>query len=356
MENNVIFRKEAFGELGYDRKDGSLLIPKKMTIEKVLTQKLSSPIFVVWEITGKCNLNCMHCSSKSESEDMNLKECYKLIDILKKEKIFHATISGGEPFLRKDLFNILSKLNKNNISFDICSNGAFLNEDIVKKLKKACPKRVYISFDGLKDTHDSIRAEGSYEKALKSLRLLKHENFDVGVIITLMKANFSELEEIIKFLVKEKIKFAKVNDLMPANLPVKEYIEKRLTNEQLEKAVSILEKYKNVMDIDSEVLIDFSFKKTYKYNFCGLGRFVARIKNNGELTPCSFFSEDYGNILKIDFQKDFWNNHGLEKMAKFPVKCLNCKKNYFCNGGCRVISNHLLGDACLPDPRCPHLK
>jgi radical SAM protein with 4Fe4S-binding SPASM domain len=341
MANLISVREESFGQLGYNHVDGSLLLPKDVSIEQILRTQLSSPLFMVWEITKKCNLHCRHCSNADLTRaDLGLTAIFKIIEILKREQIFHVILSGGEPLLRDDIFTIFQKLNAEEISFDVCTNGTILNTTLVKKLKKSNPRRVYISLDGLESAHDTIRGKGSFQKALRGLRLLKKYELNVGIIFTLMKTNLGDLDKFMDWLVSERVHFVNVNDLMPLGSALADYDAMRLTPKELAKAVTILNKYKNKIDLDSEVIIDFTFHKTYKYSYCGLGKYVARIKYDGTITPCSFCEDSFGNILKIDFQSDFWKNPKIKNMTSLPVICKKCPDEHYCAGGCRVIAQY----------------
>ena len=352
MKESFKFRNENFGILGYNVNKGDFLLPKNITFNKVLNRKLSSPLFLVWEITNKCNLNCLHCSNENKEKDLSLNQCFKIIESINKEHIFHVNISGGEPFLRKDLFHILKRLKENEISFDIYSNGTLIDPNIISNLKLIKPKRVFLSLDGLEKTHNFIRRKKCFDRVVKSLKMLKKAKINTGVTITLMKNNIKELDNLIKFLIKNKIENLMINDLMPSGNAKEDYLKKRLNKQELKKAVNIISRYKKYLNIDSEVLIDFSFKKTYKNSFCGVNRFVARVTNDGKLTPCSFINENYGPMLKINFQKDFWNNRNLLKLNKLNKKCTDCINMNYCNGGCRAISEYLNGKKSSIDPRC----
>jgi len=151
-------------------------------------------IILQWHITNRCNKRCKHCYiddyNGAELTINNLleirKEYIKLLDEYNKDNNCtlkgQINITGGEPFHYKDIWTLFDFFKNNNDKFDfsVLTNGLYLNEENVKRLKSYNPKFVQISLDGNKFTHDNIRGKGSFEEVKRALyNLHKYKTYKV---------------------------------------------------------------------------------------------------------------------------------------------------------------------------------
>lgn len=130
------------------------------------------PCQVVWEMTLRCNLNCLHCGSaagKARSTELSTKEGVQLIHDLAKIGSREVCFMGGEPLLRKDWYELAKEVKKLGMEFLIISNGFNINEEIMNKLATLDPYAVATSLDGgTAKTHDYIRGrKGSFDKVME---------------------------------------------------------------------------------------------------------------------------------------------------------------------------------------------
>ena len=169
-----------------------------------------SPGLVVWEITLKCNLKCLHCGSSAGNIRVNelstkegLRLCKELADIGFKG----ITLFGGEPFLRKDWYIFAKEIKDLGMKLSAVSNGFVNTRNIIPKLVKLQTDSVQIGLDGpTEKTHDHIRGTvGSFRKAMEFIHLSKKVDLPIGAITTVHKLNFSELSAIKDFVIKEEI-------------------------------------------------------------------------------------------------------------------------------------------------------
>ena len=140
--------------------------------------KMKNRILLQFHITGKCNLCCKHCYRTEGDvqplgfEDIanvieqykNLQERYNTIHNIKRKG--HINITGGEPFMREDIKEVLSLLGDNRelFSYGVLSNGSFIDENILRILKQTQASFVQLSIDGDRHTHDYLRADGDYDR------------------------------------------------------------------------------------------------------------------------------------------------------------------------------------------------
>ncbi|MBU2519933.1 MAG: radical SAM protein, partial [Nanoarchaeota archaeon] len=246
---------------------------------------LEKPVFAIWEITSKCNLNCVHCSSSDLEGEMTKEECFKVIDKLDDSGIFWVQLSGGEPLLRNDIFEILSYLRKKGIDTEIYTNGTLITKEIAKKLKILDVDNINISLDGLKQSHERIRGRETYEKTVEGIKNCLDENLDAVLTITLMKSCIGDLEKLLEFAIQKGMDKVKIIDLMPVGKGDALYKKEMLNKNEMKNVVKILKKYSDRLLIIPEVPI-FEFE-----HICDAARTFFRITPDGNITPCSFFKK-----------------------------------------------------------------
>lgn len=152
-------------------------------------------------VTKACNLRCPHCyvnAGKGLENELSLKEIKSVIDQLAKLKVFSIFFTGGEPFLRKDIIEILKYTDKKGIGIAISTNASVLNKEALEKIKNLRFDLFQISIDGPKKIHEAIRGKGSWQKTINSIKLAKSIlKKRVGLGIVIMKNNWKFLDKTI---------------------------------------------------------------------------------------------------------------------------------------------------------------
>jgi MoaA/NifB/PqqE/SkfB family radical SAM enzyme len=164
---------------------------------------MPSPLFIAWDITYKCNLNCFFCDRQEFYRDklteLTLEEAKIVVDKLVEADVMSVGITGGETLLREDLEDIIEYAVQSGLVVTLSTNGTLLTQNRVKKIANLV-QSVSISLDGLSSTHDVIRGKkGAFDKAIKGLKLLvetKPRSCAVGVNFVLNKVNFQELRKV----------------------------------------------------------------------------------------------------------------------------------------------------------------
>jgi len=299
----------------------------------------SAPIYMGIDLTEKCNLRCIHCrvsTSKYKLNEIPLNKVKELIDELSKMKVIQVIFSGGEPFIRKDIFEILDYSTMKGIpDLIVVTNGLLLNEKKIEKLKKTGIKKITVSLDGLKESHEKIRGEGTFEKTLDAIKKLVNNNFEVKVTITLNKLNKNDVAKLSALLEEMGVKKINVGNLMPCGRGKELWTKALNKNEKkdlLNKSKNINKKYgKNFIYFESSFLqepnVSEAEKKIIPYLGCRGGR-------------------KFPNIWRNDKNWKIWRED------KLPKKCGLCKYGSACRGGCKAISFYKFGRTDLPDPRC----
>lgn len=327
----------------------------------------SSPIYMGIDLTEKCNLRCVHCRVSTSDDKLNeipLNKVKELIDEISKMKVIQIILSGGEPFIRKDILEILEYCVKKKIpDLIVVTNGLLLNEERIDKLKKSGLKKIAVSLDGLKESHEMIRGKGTFERTLNVIKKLVNNGFEVRVTITLNRLNKEDVTELSTILELMGVKKINVGNLIPCGRGKKlwaEILDKNEKKELLNKSKQINKKYgKNLISFESSFLqepnVSESEKKIIPYLGCRGGRTYCAILANGDVVACKMLPHIIaGNIYKDKFSNIWRNdkNWNIWRENKLSKKCSICKYGDACRGGCRALSFYKFGREDLPDPRC----
>jgi SynChlorMet cassette radical SAM/SPASM protein ScmE len=170
---------------------------------------MHTPRSVVLEITSRCNLRCSYCyffdNPGVSYLDLPTEEWLQFIDELGDCGVMNVTISGGEVFIRPDLPQLISGIVKNRMRFSILSNGTLIDDDIASFLAKTgrCDY-VQVSIDGSSaEVHDTCRDKGSFERAVRGIRILQNHDVPMTVRMTLHRFNVNDLENTAHFVLEE---------------------------------------------------------------------------------------------------------------------------------------------------------
>lgn len=334
----------------------------------------SAPKSAIWDITYLCNLKCPHCLTSSGSkhyDQLNTGKVFKVIENLADAKLLYLSFAGGEPFLRKDLPELIQKANLHNIRVDIASNGVEITQDMLISLRDLPIFHIQISIDGLGSDHDNFRGrKGAFENILKNIKRLKEEGISISISTTATSQNYNNISKIIDFAVEvgavsyKTIPFlpvgrGKINSQLKMNKQQYEVVCKTLVDKSREYAEHI--------GISSETTFSFIFDKhtccetsTNTQMGCSAGYDTLSIGADGTAFPCPFLQKlPIGNLCETSL-KDIWNNSMvLKKLRNIEKKDMNspCNKcKYapsYCRGGCRAAAYEYFGDLNSCDPLCP---
>jgi AdoMet-dependent heme synthase len=327
-----------------------------------------------WHITDRCNLRCKHCyqNSPDNYKDMSIENWITVANIFdqlgsKWGMDIDVALTGGEPFTRrKDLFCIIDHIEqKNNIkSFDILSNGLMITNDDISFLKtKKKLKRIQISLEGHNEAlHDSIRGTGSLSGALKAIKLLKENNINVSVMMTLSKRNYKYIENVYDLLVELKVDAFAVDRFIPERVDNHGFNNEVLSREEIQEAFTTYLRLNDKHKCSTTKLVP------YKALFCLLGdeteneigaacsagKSALDILPDGTILPCRRLPIPLGNILKDNIYEIWFNNEvlwSLRNTNNLKGKCNGCDYLYKC-GGCRAMALAVSGDYLEEDPLC----
>ncbi|MCA1902619.1 MAG: radical SAM protein [Candidatus Hydrogenedens sp.] len=323
--------------------------------------------YIQWHILERCNLRCRHCyqssfsfSELSDGTIMNIAKTIKNT-LSKWRRHGHISLTGGEPFIRKDLiFKLLEFFeSSNSISkIVILTNGTLIQEDDIKQLKSFKKlKEIQVSLDGGDaGSNDAIRGKGIFDKVIETLKLLKVNNLTVSIMFTLHRKNLDQVSKIIDLSNKIGVDALKIERITPiSKVPISEFWIEPL---ELKRIYEYIHKEKGIRSLSSlEIRTHRPLWGLIDYNingFCPVGFGMLTLLHDGTILPCRRLPIPIGNILTDGLYK-VWYTSGLlwelRNRNNLKGKCSNCEYLYKCSG-CRAIAFAVLGDYMAEDPQC----
>lgn len=325
-----------------------------------------------WHITERCNLHCRHCYQNPEFLKSEL-ESRQLVKILEKfinqikiwelaRKNIRISFTGGEPFLKKDFFDILQKCYENQtlFSYGILTNGVLLNQEIIRRLKDLKVDYIQISLEGMQKTNDSIRGKGVFKKIMGIIGLLKNEGIPINISMTVSKANIADVPMVINLAKRLKIGVG-IRRLIPIGKG-KEMENLLLSPEEVKELyLKILEMRQNLWDgvgLGCEEGI-LSQELHYFPKGCSAGYASFTVLPNGDVYPCRRLPIYSGNLLNQGFSDIYYNSKTLQELRNLNNingACQGCPFFNECHGGAKCISYAYFGSPFAPDPQCWRLS
>lgn len=335
QKNGLVFlNKEVQGKV----KEGYATQPKQ-----------KGPNQVSWLITNQCNLRCSHCGNTSRaklSKELTKEESFNFIDQCAERKVFVLNISGGEPFLREDWFEILSYARKKGIEVGITTNGTIITEEIAKKIKKLDTFNIHVSLDGIGKVHDNFRNKvGVFDSVLKTIKLFKKYKIPFGVTTSITKKNFADLDKVKDFIKENRINSWNLYYALPIGCLKK--IDSVSTEEFYEFAKKIV-RYKKELEGITYISVGDSLGyygslaavRDWFWNGCGAGIVGCAVDAEGNVKGCpilpSVFNE--GNIRNRPLKEIWLDKNSFSynrKQKKLAKHCKSCKYGKYCRGGCK---------------------
>ncbi|PRX18132.1 radical SAM protein with 4Fe4S-binding SPASM domain [Orenia metallireducens] len=347
-------------------------------------------VLAVWEITGICDMGCKHCGSsykKALADELSTEEALKLCDELAKMGLERIVISGGEAIQRRDWKLIVNRLKDKGLTVGLLTNAWSLdNEMRVDEIIGAGVSRFGISLDGLEETHDFMRKEGSFQKIMRALDLLRERDKSVVIATTITKKNLNELEQMKVLLKENDVKewqlqlglpmgnFKSLDSLVIDPAQMKEVIDfaNRVSKEEDNMIVYLGDcfGYYSFQRLEVDKI---NYKKLYnkdleENNFlwrgCAAGRETFAILPNGDIMGCVTFREKNkefieGNIRKRplkDILEDPDSFKWINKINKKDLKglCAKCQYGDECLGGCPNPRVLIEGDVYSENKYCTY--
>ncbi len=365
----------------------------------------ASPRLIFWETTAGCNLRCTHCRRLDvmdavSRDDMDTARAKAFIDDISSHYKPILVLSGGEPLFRNDILELAAHARDRGLRVALATNGTLVTRQKAKEIKVAGIARVSISLDGARpESHDRMRGEGNFVRALEGFRHLSEEGVSLQVNMTVTRHNAHELPELYEKCLDLKADALHLFMLVPVGcgveiadtdmLPPVEY-EKWLNwfydrewEGRIEMKATCAPHYFRIVRQRShehggltpshhrqmskggrpstsepsgvgagESHGHQALHQTTKGCLAGSG--VAFVSHKGEVFPCGYLPLTAGNVHQQSFQ-DIWENSPVFQKLRQPDllegKCGECSFRFVC-GGCRARAYYQSGSELAEEPFC----
>ncbi len=329
------------------------------------TPKKAENLFSLWiNVTYKCNLRCRHCHSSFGSPLENELTTEEIIAVIKESSHFEdceLVISGGEPFCRDDIFQILEAASEHfGNKVLVITNGTLIDDEKAKRLADLTVN-VQVSLEGPdEESNDAIRGRGVFKKALETIRKLKKLGINVVVRMTFLKTNITKIRETIEFIKKEDIGTVAFGTLQRSGRAYESMKDIDPTTDEL------IETYREIKELDPDFnYIGFveslrpAVTRGEKIDLCGAGAGMLSVGADGGVYPCAglMYPEFLaGNIRESSLEEIWKKSPVLEEIRSLSVSkipgCKECPIRYLCGGGCLVDIFWEHGSIHGKTPRC----
>ncbi|PIE62913.1 MAG: 12,18-didecarboxysiroheme deacetylase [Desulfobacter postgatei] len=343
---------------------------------------------VVWNMTRRCNLKCVHCYARSENiaydNELTHEQSLAMMDDLAQFGVPVLLFSGGEPLMHPRLVEYAQYAVSKGMRAVISTNGTLITKEKAKQLKKVGLSYVGISLDGLEVTHDKFRGiPGSYKKALQAVDNCQNVGIKVGLRFTINKRNVKEIDGIFDLLEEKKIPRACFYHLVYSGRG-QEIAKEDLTHQETRQVLDLImdrtkdlhdrNKAKEILTVDNHADGPYLYQRLLKEDperaaevlellemneGNNSGRGIGCISWDGEVHPDQFWREiSFGNIKDRPFST-IWTDPENEFLMKMKEKkkhvkgrCSQCRWLDICAGNFRARGESVANDPWDSDPAC----
>ena len=346
------------------------------------------PYVVSWNLTYRCNLACEHCYldagpkplvgslNFADRSELGTEECYQVIDQIATFAPECLTIlTGGEPLLRRDILDIVTRAAERGLWVVVGTNGVRITENVARRLAEAGARGVSLSLDALDpERHDRFRmVRGAWQNTVDGAGILNRTGLPFIVQTTAGSHNRHELEAIADFAYDRL--HAKVWNLYFLVPTGRGQFVSDITPSQYDEVLAALYriqgKYSGRMLVNAKcaphyikTVLDGPDPETHPIRTysggaggCPAGTHYLGIRPNGDVTPCPYLPVFAGSLRQTSLT-DLWATSelfkGIRQRASLGGRCGDCEMNAHC-GGCRARAYGMTGDLMAEDPLCTHV-
>lgn len=303
---------------------------------------------VIFELTPRCNLNCVHCylNEHHTSNELSHDEIIEIIDILYEKEVLFLTFTGGDIFTRRDFLDIYMYAKKKGFIIELYTNGVLIDDKVIEVFKKYPPLLVDISLYGsCEDTFNKVTgAKGAFAKVLENIQKLLDAGVRVSMKAPVLNLYYDELPKIKEIAEKFGIPFRTGFEIFPSidnDDSVQQYAVS--ASDSLRYEFSEFEKRPRTFGEDYDVEVVDLMKERPLFR-CKLGRASCAIDYEGRMCPCMSFRHVGRRLTRDNFDEVWSSFSNYPKMkASENYRCLQCKAYDFCDI-CPAMMQFVHGD------------
>jgi radical SAM protein with 4Fe4S-binding SPASM domain len=351
---------EDFYRLGFFSIDGRF-VGTTLDIEPP-EDHLSGPLAVHLEVVSACNLRCTHCFAgplPRREQALTLQDLDDLFRTLAGMGAFRLGLTGGEPLLRRDIFDIIDLAAQHGLHPCITTNALLITEQVAREFGKRDLVWLNVSLEGASaQTNDQVRGDGTFARVLDRLSLLSgHARFTLA--FTIMRSNLGEIDQCAELARRVGAQAAVFRPLYPVGT-ARQNLDLMPTFREYNEALNTLAGITADTRGALQPLDPFSAQTrretqaiTHDNYGCGAGNQVCSISISGDVNPCSFLGTEFiaANLREQPFAQIWHNSQGFKQMRGLPGPACSadCHDEVF-SGGCRARALVFAGSVNAPDP------
>jgi AdoMet-dependent heme synthase len=284
---------------------------------------LGIPLSAHMDITYRCNERCVHCYlDHDQPGEMTTAQIKDIIRQLAESGTMFLSISGGEPLMRRDCFEILEYARSLRFNVKLKTNAVMIGPKEADRLKALGVEQIQISiYSHLPEVHDAItKLPGSLRRSLEAIHRLKAHGLKVSITNVLMRPNVTDAKAVQKLAMELGVEFAVDPTITPMMNGDRSILNLGISREDLREVFQTEEFVGNVREfcgtvapVDEEVLDGHS---------CSAGHTLVYISPFGDVYPCVQFPMPCGNLLKQSFRDIWWGSSELKELRTVAVRDL----------------------------------
>lgn len=334
---------------------------------------------LAWEVTRRCNLSCAHCRASAEAgpypDELTTDECFAMVDEVASFAKPLLILSGGEPLLREDIFEIASHATERGLRVVLATNGVLLDRATARYLLDAGVKRVSLSVDGsCAATHDRLRGvPGAFDKVMAAIESCKAEGLPFQINSTITARNLNEIEAIAEMAVQLGAAALHLFLLVPTGRG-EGLAGEQVSAEDYERVLSWLADQQQILPIQMKATCAPQYQRIIRERSTGKdkekaegqhhldrvtggclgGKSFCFVSHTGTLSPCGYLELDCGNVRREGFRAAWEDSEIFCKLRDpdlYEGKCGHCEYRHVC-GGCRARAYAASGDYLDEEPLC----
>jgi Fe-coproporphyrin III synthase len=342
---------------------------------------------VVWNTTNRCNLSCKHCYLNAEdrdyAEELTNAEARAFIADIAEMQCPVLLFSGGEPLLRKDLFELIAYSKSLGLRPVLSSNGTLITPEVAQKLAEAGLQYVGVSIDGLEETHDRFRGrKGAFREAIQGLKNAQAAGLKTGARFTVNADNVADLPGVIDYIAEVGIpRFCMYHlvysgrgsemidcdtDLETKRRTIEIVLQKtqELADKGADLEILTVDNHADGVHLRNRIAVEQPERLAEVQHLlemhggCSAGTKMSNVDPYGNVHPCQFWGHvTLGNVRDRKFS-EIWKDSESEflnalrdKQAHVKGRCGACSYRGIC-GGCRIRAEAVTGDMWEADPAC----
>ncbi len=342
------------------------------------------PKWIAWEITARCNLHCIHCRSSSDlgshPGDFTTLQAYRLLEDIAAFAKPVVVLSGGEPLLREDVYDLIRHGTGLGLRMCLATNGVLVDDQACVRMKEAGVRIVSLSLDGsTKEIHDNFRdQEGAFEGVMRATDHFRRHGIEFIINSSFTRRNQDDIAKVYR-LAKELgatawymfmiVPTGRGEDISSELISKEDYEKILKWHYQMEKTEKDMlvrptcaPHYYRIIQQEAKREGQKFERRSLKFSTggakgCIAAQSIAFIDSRGNVSPCSYFPEVAGNVKTKSF-KEIWETAplflALRDFKRYKGKCGQCEYLNVC-GGCRARADAIYGDYLAEEPFCTYI-